>query len=147
MARILVVDDRAENRDLLRVLFGYFGHDVTMSANGADAVRAALAESPDLVVMDIAMPGMDGYAAARLMRSERALDGVPLVAVSATGSANLELVREAGFDAFYPLPIEPRDFVARLEPLLRERDAAGDPTRSQLRGRSDGGVPAARPDR
>jgi CheY-like chemotaxis protein len=131
MARILVVDDRAENRDLLSYLLGYFGHQVSTAPGGAAAVRAALAEPHDLVVMDIDMPGVDGYAAARLMRAEEGLRELPLVAVSATGQASPEKVQEAGFDAFYPLPIEPRDFMDRLEHFLRGRDAAGDGVRSE----------------
>src|SRR5712692_4401361 len=108
MARILVVDDRAENRDLLSYLLGYFGHVVSTAGDGAAAVRAATAEPPDLILMDLAMPGMDGYTAARLIRSEQILRDVPLVAVSAAGSATLERARQAGFDDFYPMPIEPR---------------------------------------
>jgi two-component system cell cycle response regulator DivK len=125
MARILVVDDRPENRDLLSYLLGYFGHVVSTACDGAAAVRAAMAEPPDLILMDLAMPGMDGYTAARLIRSEPVLRHVPLVAVSAAGSATLELVRQAGFDDFYPMPIEPRDFVARIEPFLSREEPTG----------------------
>lgn len=125
MARILVVDDRAENRDLLGYLLGYFGHVVSTACDGAAAVRAALAEPPDLILMDLAIRDMDGYTAARLIRSEPTLRDVPLVAVSAAGSATLERARQAGFDDFYPMPIEPRDFVARIEPLLSRGETAG----------------------
>ena len=125
MARILVVDDRAVNRDLLSYLLSYFGHDVSTASDGADALRTALADPPDLVVMDIEMPGTDGCTAARLMRAETALKNVPLIAVSAS-SMSLEQAQAAGFDDFYPIPIEPRGFLARLEPLLRRRKPAGD---------------------
>jgi CheY-like chemotaxis protein len=121
MARILVVDDRAVNRDLLSYLLSYFGHDVSTASDGADAVRTALAESFDLIVMDIEMPGTDGYAAARLMRAETALRDVPLIAVSAASTTTLESAQRVGFVDFYPIPIEPRDFVARLESRLRRR--------------------------
>jgi CheY-like chemotaxis protein len=126
MARILVVDDRPENRDLLAYLLSYFGHEVVTASNGVDAVGAALAQLPDLVVMDIAMPGMDGFTAARLMRSEEALSDMPLVAVSATGALNSEMAHAAGFDAFYPLPIDPRQFVTQLEPFLSRPRVAED---------------------
>jgi len=125
MARILVVDDRPENRDLLSYLLGYFGHVVSTVHDGAGAVRAALADPPDLILMDLAMPGMDGYTAAGLIRSERTLLDVPLIAVSAMGAATLERALEAGFDDFYPMPIEPRDFVARIEPFLNRGEPAG----------------------
>jgi two-component system, cell cycle response regulator DivK len=129
MARILVVDDQAENRDLLAYLLGYFGHDVSTAPDGAAGMRAALAGRPDLIIMDIAMPGVDGYTAARLMRSEQALADVPLVAVSATGTATLKRARAAGFDAFYPIPIDPRKFMIQIEPFI-----SPDPAKS--RGRS-----------
>jgi CheY-like chemotaxis protein len=131
MARILVVDDRVENRDLFSYLLGYFGHQVSTAPGGAAAVRAALADPPDLIVMDIDMPGIDGYAAARLIRAEAALRDLPLVAVSVTDTASPEKAREAGFDAFYPMPIEPRDFVEQVESSLRSRDAAEDRSRSE----------------
>jgi CheY-like chemotaxis protein len=126
MARILVVDDRAENRDLLAYLLSYFGHEVVTASNGVDAVGVALAQFPDLVVMDIAMPGMDGFTAASLMRSEEALSATPLVAVSATGAVNSEMAHVAGFDAFYPLPIDPRHFLTQLEPFLSRPRVAED---------------------
>jgi two-component system cell cycle response regulator DivK len=68
--------------------------------------------------MDIAMPGMDGYTAARLMRAQPLLQNVPMVAVSATSVATREMASEAGFDGYYPLPIDPEQFVALLEPFL-----------------------------
>jgi CheY-like chemotaxis protein len=119
MARVLVVDDEPANRDLLAFLLRYFGHEVVTAPEGESALRAALAAPPDLVVMDLAMPVMDGYAAARRMRSEPALRGVPLVAVSATATANRTAAQVAGFDGFCPIPIEPRDFMAFLEPFMR----------------------------
>jgi CheY-like chemotaxis protein len=123
MARILVVDDRAVNRDLLSYLLSYFGHDVSTASDGADALRTALADPPDLVVMDIEMPGTDGCTAARLMRAETALKNVPITLVEA---------QRAGFDDFYPIPIEPRAFLARLEPLLRRGNPVGDGIRGKL---------------
>jgi two-component system cell cycle response regulator DivK len=117
MARILVVDDRADNRDLMSYLLAYYGHHVSTAPDGAAGVRAAVAERPDLILMDINMPGMDGFTAARLMRSEPALAKTPLLAISA-GPVTTEMAQAAGFDAFYPLPIDPRDFVTRLEPFL-----------------------------
>jgi CheY-like chemotaxis protein len=124
MARILVVDDQAENRDLLAYLLGYYGHTVSVAADGAAGVRAALADPPDLVLMDIAMPVIDGLAAARQMRSHPELANTPLIAISATGSITLETIRASGFDGFYPIPIEPAHFVAQLQPFLTGRPMA-----------------------
>jgi CheY-like chemotaxis protein len=124
MARILVVDDQAENRDLLAYLLHYYGHTVSVASDGAAGVRAALADPPDLVLMDIAMPVIDGLTAARQMRSHPELADTPLIAVSATGSITQEMIRASGFDGFYPIPIEPARFVAQLEPFLTRRQIA-----------------------
>lgn len=129
MARILVVDDQAENRALLSYLLGYYGHEVTTASDGAKAVQAALAEPPDLIVMDIAMPGTDGYTAARMIRSEQALTGVSLIAVSATGAVTTQRAQAAGFDAYYQMPIDPGEFVNQLGPYLGRPRAAGDAAR------------------
>jgi CheY-like chemotaxis protein len=124
MARILVVDDQAENRDLLTYLLTYFGHTVSVAADGAAGVRAAVADPPDLVLMDIAMPVIDGLAAARQMRSHPELANTALIAISATGSITQETIRASGFDGFYPIPIEPAHFVAQLAPFLTGRPMA-----------------------
>jgi CheY-like chemotaxis protein len=124
MARILVVDDQAENRDLLAYLLGYYGHTVSVAADGAAGVRAALADLPDLVLMDIAMPVIDGLEAARQMRSYPQLANTPLIAISATGTITEEMIKASGFDGFYPIPIEPAHFVGQLEPFLTRRHIA-----------------------
>jgi two-component system cell cycle response regulator DivK len=124
MARILVVDDQAENRDLLAYLLRYFGHTVSVASDGAAGVRAALADPPDLVLMDIAMPVIDGLAAARQMRSHPELANTALIAISATGSITRETIRASGFDGFYPIPIEPAHFIAQLAPFLTGRPMA-----------------------
>ena len=144
MARILVVDDRVENRDLHACLLGHFGHDVSTALDGAEAVRAALTGAPDLI-MGIGMPDMDGYTAAGLMRSGPTLKAVPLIAVSATGSVTVKGSHAAGFDAFCPMPIDPRDFMTRLELFLWRLDAAGDGARRAVMPRAAGPGPDALP--
>jgi CheY-like chemotaxis protein len=74
--------------------------------------------------MDIAMPVIDGLAAARQMRSHPELANTPLIAISATGSVSLETITASGFDGFYPIPIEPAHFVAQLEPFLTRQTMA-----------------------
>jgi CheY-like chemotaxis protein len=130
MARILVIDDRAENRDLLAYLLRYHGHTVSLASDGAAAVRAAVADPPDLVLMDIAMPGTDGLAAARQMRSHPELADTPLIAISATGTITQATTRASGFDAFYPIPIDPAYFVAQLDPFLTRGPMAHDHQRN-----------------
>jgi two-component system cell cycle response regulator len=125
MARILVVDDQPANRDLLSYLLTYFGHEVRTACDGAEAVRAAVSDPPDLIIMDIAMPGMDGFTAAGLMRSEQALRDVPVVAISATTALSLDMVRAAGFDDFYQQPIDPDEFMAKIEVFIGASRVSG----------------------
>ena len=143
MARILVVDDHTENRDLLTYLLSYYGHKVSLASGGAEGVSKALAELPDLILMDIAMPGMDGYTAARLIRSELSLAGVPLIAISA-GRVSLSTAQEAGFDDFYQMPIEPEEFISRLGPHLGGPDA-GDVRQREPAVPSDAGLKSDTP--
>src|SRR5690348_18461389 len=84
MARILVVDDRAPNRDLLRALLQHFEHEVRDAGDGVEALEAMAAWTPDLVVTDILMPRMDGVELARRMRGEPALAAVPVIFYTAT---------------------------------------------------------------
>lgn len=125
MATILVVDDKPANRALLHYLLGRAGHSVIEASDGEQAVAAAGATDVDLVVMDIAMPGVDGFTAARTMRGDRRLEGIPLLAVSATAYATDDAARQAGFDAFFPLPIDPETFVREIESRLPASAARG----------------------
>jgi signal transduction histidine kinase len=83
VATILVVDDRASNRQFLTTLLGYDGHRVLEAANGAQALEIARAERPDLTISDILMPGMDGHTLARALRREPALAQMRLILMSA----------------------------------------------------------------
>lgn len=83
--RVLLVDDHAEVREATARLMRSMGHDVTEAADGADAVTSALARIPDVVVMDLGLPGRNGYAVAAEMRALPALRGVPLIALSGYG--------------------------------------------------------------
>jgi CheY-like chemotaxis protein len=118
MAHVLVVDDSAANRDLLDYLFTYFGHRVTQATGGDEAIAAARDDRPDLIVMDLLMPGVDGYHAASAVRRDPALADIPLIAVSAARSATQEAAQAAGFDGFYTMPLDPETFVELLAPYL-----------------------------
>jgi CheY-like chemotaxis protein len=140
MARILVIDDHAENQDLLRYLLSHFGHDVSAVSGGTEGLRCALADPPDLVVIDITMPSTDSFKAARLIRAEPTLAEVPLIAITA-GAVALEAVQAAGFDDFYQMPIEPEAFVARIG-----RHLSGQPASGPLAEPATPGRPAMLPD-
>ena len=122
--RILVVDDNVDAAESLAVMLRLEGHEVRVACDGPAALAAAQAEAPEMVVLDLGMPGMDGFEVARRLRSQPGVDGVLLVAL--TGWAQEEDRRrcyEAGFDGHLPKPLEwdaLRQFLAHPK-LFRHR--------------------------
>jgi two-component system cell cycle response regulator DivK len=120
--RILVVEDAPDTRELLRLLFTAEGYEVSTAGDGLSAVETALRELPDVIVMDMSLPRLDGYNAAKLIRREPALAAVPLIACTAFnrwewGSKAIA----AGFDAFLTKPIDVRRLSATVSSLLSRR--------------------------
>lgn len=120
--RILVVEDAQDLRELLRLTFEGEGYEVLTAADGLSAVEAALRELPDAVVMDMSLPGLDGYNAARIMRKEPSLAGMPLIACTAFNRWEWRgKAIAAGFDAFMTKPLDLRRLTATLATLLAHR--------------------------
>jgi CheY-like chemotaxis protein len=106
MHRVLVVDDVAASAKTLAMLLDAMGQKVDVRYDGQSALQAAAELRPDLVFLDIAMPGMDGYEVARRMRADRALDGVSLVALTGYGQQeDRKRAFDAGFDHHLVKPI------------------------------------------
>ncbi len=119
MASVLVIDDNAANLDLMLYLLRHFGHGAEGRSDGVSGYAAAQQGSFDLILCDILMPGIDGYEFARRFKSEAALRGTPLVAVTALAmSGDRERISEAGFDGYISKPIEPETFVKAVESFL-----------------------------
>ena len=117
--RILVVEDAPDLLELLRLLFESEGYEVLTAADGLSAVEVALRERPDAVVMDMSLPGLDGYNAARIIRREPALAGVALIACTAYNRWEWRgKAIAAGFDAFMTKPVHPERLAATVAALL-----------------------------
>ena len=117
--RILVVEDAPDTCELLRLLFEAEGYEVLTAGDGLSAVEMARTESPDVIVMDMSLPGLDGYHAAKLIRLEPALAGVPLIACTAFNRWEWRgKAIAAGFDAFLTKPIDVRRLSATVSSLL-----------------------------
>ena len=113
---VLVVDDFDDTRLLLRTWFERRGFRVIEAENGVQAISRAQNEQPDLIIMDMQMPQLDGLAATRQIRSLQALGSVPIVAVSAYGAEQFrDLALAAGCDEYVSTPFEP----ATLESIVR----------------------------
>jgi two-component system, cell cycle response regulator DivK len=121
-ARILLVEDNEQNRYVATFLLEAAGHRVIHSPNGRVALDLALAHRPDLVLMDIQMPEMDGYEAAARMLATASLADVPIIAVTSYAMAgDRERALKLGFSGYLEKPVNPDTFVADVNRFLRER--------------------------
>jgi CheY-like chemotaxis protein len=117
---ILVVDDFDDTRLMMRLWLERRGYRVVEAADGAEALVVARRESPDLVIMDIEMPAMDGLAATRRIRQEEHLRDVPIVAVSAYGAESWrDRAIEAGCNEYVSTPFNPTELNDLINSLLR----------------------------
>jgi CheY-like chemotaxis protein len=115
--RVLMVDDYPDNGESMAVLLRLYGHEVEVALGGPAALRTARAQQPDAVLLDISMPGMDGYQVARRLRAMFWDRPVLLVAITAHGfEEDRRRCEEAGFDLHLVKPADPLE----VERLLRE---------------------------
>jgi two-component system, cell cycle response regulator DivK len=117
--RILVVDDNEDNRQILIDLFSAAGYEVIEAHTGPDAVTIATRELPDLVLMDIQLPGIDGYEATRRIKAQTALARVPVIAVTSYALAGDDRkAAAAGCDDYVTKPFSPRALLAKVRAIL-----------------------------
>jgi len=122
-ARILVVDDTPANVKLLSDLLMYKGYEVVTAASGAGALEKVETEQPDLVLLDILMPGMDGYEVCRAIRKNPATEILPVVMVTSLDPAEERINGlEAGADDFLAKPVDEHELLVRVRSLLRIKE-------------------------
>jgi two-component system CheB/CheR fusion protein len=113
---VLVVDDNVDAADSLGMMLEQMGHSVQVSYDGRAALAAARRNVPDIVLLDLDLPQLDGFAVARLLRQDRRLDRVPIVAVTGFGQeADRSRARQAGFDEHLVKPVDPDMLRCTLE--------------------------------
>jgi CheY-like chemotaxis protein len=117
MAVVLVVDDLPQIRQLVRVTLGSRGHRVVQAEDGIRALQMMREAPPDLVVMDVAMPGPSGLDVCRLMRRDPALAALPVIILTASGQTERDALR-AGATAFLDKPFSPMALLALVASLL-----------------------------
>lgn len=114
--RILIVDDLVDNRELYAAYFELEGHVVDQACDGHDALRRVDAEMPDVVVMDLTMPNLDGWEATRLLKSNPRTRAIPIVILTAVDDdVALDRVRAAGADQVCRKPCLPSELRRRLD--------------------------------
>jgi len=117
--RVLIVDDNEDNRQILIDLLSANGFQVIEALTGADAVAIAQRETPDLVLMDIQLPGIDGHEATRRIKAIPALARTPVIAVTSYALAGDDRkARDAGCDAYITKPYSPRALLAQVREIL-----------------------------
>jgi two-component system cell cycle response regulator DivK len=116
---ILVVEDQEDNRTILRDLLNHAGFNVLEAVTGEEGVRAAEAHRPDLILMDIQLPLVDGYEATRRIKARPELRAIPIVAVTSYAlSGDEEKTRAAGCDGYITKPFSPRQLLATVRSYL-----------------------------
>ena len=119
MATILLVEDQEMNRDMLSRRLKKRGYDVSIAVDGAEGVEKARSESPDLILMDMSLPVMDGWEATRILKGEEGTRSIPVVALTAHAmSTDRDKALEAGCDAYETKPVELKRLLATMEELL-----------------------------
>ena len=122
-ARILVVEDNRLNMKLVRDVLEHAGYDVVEAGTGEEGVELALGQRPDLVLMDLQLPGIDGHAALSLLREDAATGHIPVVALTAFAMAqDRDRALAAGFDGYLEKPISVRSFPDQVRAHLRSED-------------------------
>jgi two-component system, cell cycle response regulator DivK len=119
MAKILLVEDNEMNRDMLSRRLERKGHQVLMATDGGQGVDMAKAEAPDLILMDMSLPVLDGWEATRRIRAAPETKSIPVIALTAHAMAGDEQKsREAGCDDYDTKPIEMTRLLGKIDALL-----------------------------
>lgn len=110
--RILVVEDNMDNYELVRFVLERAGYDVFLAVNGRDGVDAARAQRPDVILMDLTMPEMDGWVAAEKMKADHVTKSIPLIAITAhTLPRDRYRALQAGYEGYVSKPIHVQSFL------------------------------------
>ena len=125
MPRILLVEDNEMNRDMLSRRLIRRGYEVTLAVDGAEGVARAKADLPDLILMDMSLPVMDGWDASRALKGDPVTARIPVIALTAHAmAADEQRAREAGCDDFDTKPVELERLLGKITVLLERSKMA-----------------------
>jgi two-component system cell cycle response regulator DivK len=117
--RVLIVEDQEDNRAILRDLLSKSGYDLIEATNGEEGVALAQSQRPDLILMDVQLPIIDGYEATQRIKSNAELRSIPVIAVTSYALSGDEAkARAAGCDAYVAKPFSPRLLLAKIRKYL-----------------------------
>ena len=122
--RVLVVDDYPDAREMYSEYLEYSGYEVIQAANGVEALQRAVDDAPDIILMDLSLPVMDGWEATRRLKADARTASIPVVALTGHALAGIsEGARQAGCDAFVTKPCLPEDLVVEIKRVLEQTPA------------------------
>jgi CheY-like chemotaxis protein len=125
-ARILIVDDEEDNRELLRIILNWSGFVTQMAVSGEEALRSAAAEPPDLVLVDLLMPGMDGYQLLASLKQKPETEHIPVIMLSAlSDSATRERAFSGGVDAYLTKPLDRSELCEQVRRVMSSKRPFG----------------------
>src|SRR6266571_3574301 len=117
--RILVVEDQPDSRRIIRDMLASTDYEIIEAENGEEALVAIAKQRPDLILMDIQLPIMDGYTATRRIKADSALRSIPIIAVTSYAlSGEEKKARAAGCDDYVPKPYSPRQLLTKIRQLM-----------------------------
>ena len=116
---VLLVEDNEDNRIVYSTILKHFGYEVTEALNGEEGIAKARSEKPDLILMDISIPIIDGWEATQVLKHDPSTKGIPIIALTAHALASdREKAMEVGCDGYLAKPCEPRRVVAEVERFI-----------------------------
>jgi two-component system cell cycle response regulator DivK len=117
--RILVIEDQEDNRRIVHDLLTSVGYEIIEAVNGEDGVKAAAVQVPDLILMDIQLPGIDGYETTRQIKAKLDLKHIPIIAVTSYALSGDDVkAYEAGCNGYVAKPFSPRALLAKIREYL-----------------------------
>jgi CheY-like chemotaxis protein len=123
LTRVLIVEDNKMNRDMLSRRLARRGYEIVVAADGVQGIEAARSQRPDLILMDLSLPEMDGWTAMRILKSEAATRDIPVVALTAHAmESDRQQALLAGCDAYDTKPVEIARLIEIMSRLLQERN-------------------------
>ena len=142
---VVLAEDNDDARRVYGLVLRHFGYHVEEACTGHDAVRLARTVHPNLVLMDIGLPGLDGWQASRVLKSDPITRGIPLVAFSARVDSSADLGERASFDGFIRKPVSPSDLARRVGAYLDLVEPAAEQPSSRAAESPNGRVAEATP--
>lgn len=120
MARVLIIEDTMENMYLTTFLLSHAGHEIIPATTGEEGVKKALSEDPDIILMDILLPGIDGYEATRRIKEAEKTNPIPIVALTSYAmEGDRQKAMSLGCAGYIEKPIDPDTFVRKIEEFLK----------------------------